>query len=207
MFCLAAALLATNVWLVVDRDPTLEVTADMPATRTRHAETDRLAWLRAARYAGFRAERCGHADPLATLDADIDPEPGREHVIGNREHGVAVFAEDGELLATMRGIGCDGDPFAAGDQSLSISFDAPYLVLRARRLAPDGEYLDAHIVERRDDELATLAKIHVGGKRSHWEAYGALDVQHDHVDVKTHGRQRVGGKWVAVDEHRTYSLR
>ena len=206
-FCLAAALLATNVYFL-DRSPELEVIAiEMPVARARHPEADRLAWLRAARYAGFRLEGCDHADPVATLDADIDSTPGREHVVGNRQHGVAMFAETGELLAMMRGVGCHGDRFASGDQSLSISADGAHLILRTRRVATDGEYLEAHVVERRGDELVTLATVDIGGARTDWDAYGKLYIGRDEVEVKMHGRRSVDGTWIAVDEHRTYALR
>ena len=205
-FCLATALLATNVWLLVDRAPKLEVEATVHVEPTIRDDERRLQWLRQARYAGFRLEACSHRDPLATLDADVDPAPGREHVIGNRRFGVVMFAESGELLATMRGVGCNGDAFASGDQSLSISFDAK-LILRTRRLAADGEYLEAHIVERRRDELVTLTTVDLGGARTDWEAYGKLYMRDGAVEVKTHGRQRVDGAWIAVDDHRTYALR
>ena len=176
----------------------------------RFEDARRLAWLRAARRAGFRVTDCPHRDPLATLDADVDPSPGLEHVIGNRHDGVAMYAQSGELLAYGEPIGC-AQAFD-GDQSLTISFESSTLVLYTRTMAHSGEHLRARIIARKGDTLDTvLDDIDVGGVRSgfgwDWDAEGKLYISGDSAEVRMHGRHRSGdGTWEAVDEHCTYNL-
>lgn len=206
--CIAAALLATNIALL-DRLPEVSVEATVETTpvATPRAGEAELKWLAAARYAGWRRPTCAYADPLAILDADIDPSiDGREHVIGNLRDGVAMYTEGGMLVAMMRGIGCRGDGLATGDQSLSITTIGTRVVLRTRQLRADGEHLTAFILDRRGDELVIAAELDAGGKRTDWEAHAEISLRDDRVFVKMHGRQRVDGRWIAVDAHRTYPL-
>jgi hypothetical protein len=217
---IASGLLVTNLALVnfsrresAPHTPQVEpliVEPQIPEHRVAKdtAETQRLQWFWQAKHSAFAPPKCEQYDPLATLDADIDPSPGREHVIGNRRFGVAMYAESGTLLAHMEPVGCASP--AHGDQSLSLSFDR-YLIVRTRQIEQDGEHLDAHVVVRRDDELHTLLTLDVGGTRAdasrEWQVEGRLYFRGDEVLVKHHGRQRWPGReWEEVDDHCTWQL-
>ncbi len=181
--------------------PKLRVARDTP-------DAQRLQWFWQAKHGAFAPPKCEQYDPLATLDADIDPTPGREHVVGNRRFGVAMYAESGTLLAHMEPIGCASP--SNGDQSLSLTFD-DRLIVRTRQLKADGEHLDAHVVERRADELHTQLTLDVGGERAdafhEWQVEGRIYMRTDELEVKYHGRERsLGGAWEAVDDHCTWQL-
>jgi hypothetical protein len=118
--CIAAGLFVTNLALI-DRDPEATHTPRAePRVERRVAgvssDSQRLHWFWQAKHSAFPAPDCEQFDPLATLDADVDPTPGREHVIGNRRFGVAIYAETGMLLAHMEPIGCVAP--RADDQSI-----------------------------------------------------------------------------------------
>ena len=206
--CVAAGLLVTNIALL-ERTPKTPAAAPTPQVMTQRVtnvtpDAQRLAWFWQAKHNGLHVPPCDQYDPLATLDADVDPTPGREHVIGNRRFGVAMFGQDGMLIAHHDPIGCV-EP-KNGDQSLSLSFDKR-LVIFTRRLESDGEHLDAHLVVRKDDELVTQVVLDVGGKRANREVFGKLYFAGDEVEVKHHGRERwPNDNWTEVDEHCTWQL-
>jgi len=217
--CIAAGLLVLNVALLEREQPrpvvprveprVIEtIRIEVPVPDDTQGEAKRLGWLWQAKHNGLRMPACTQVDPLATLDADVDPTPGREHVIGNRQFGVAMYAQSGLLIAHMDPIGCV-EP-RGGDQSLSLSYDGR-LIVRTRQLEHDGEHLDAHVVERRGDELDTLLTLDVGGKRSdaarEWQVEGRLYMGADEIEVKYHGRQRSPGRdWEEVDDHCTWRI-
>ena len=221
---IAAGLVVTNL-LLLEREPPAPAAKPLIAAPregravtivtpiTQHVTTvtpdaQRLAWLWAAKHAAFAPPACEQHDPLATLDADVDPAPGLEHVIGNRRFGVAIYAADNTLIAHMDPVGCVAP--SEGDQSLSLSFNHR-LVVRTRQLEADGEHLDAYVIEPKADELVTVLKLDVGGKRvdrsREREVEGRLYFGDGEVEVKHHGRERVrGGAWQEVDEHCTWQL-
>ena len=211
---LAAGLLVTNIALLERPEPNpappkpARAIAHVPRVAADTPDAQRLRWYWHANHNGLRIPACEQFDPLATLDADVDPTPGREHVIGNRRFGVMMFDERGTLLAHMDPIGCsDAKP---GDQSLSLSFGGR-LAVHVRNLLADGEHLDVSIVERRGDELITVLALDAGGHRfestREYEAEGRIVMGSDSVEVIYHGRQRApGGEWRAVDDHCTWDL-
>jgi hypothetical protein len=177
--------------------------SDLPPDELHVAETQRLAWLHTAWRAGFHPQPCAHRDPLAILDADVDATPGREHVIGNRQYGVAMYAEDGTLLAYMHPVGCA--QASEGDQSLSLSFNSR-LIVRTRELDDAGEHCTVHVAERDDDVLVERLTLNVCETLDNRETESKLYFHGDTVEVKTHGRERSTGQWAPVDNHCTYSL-
>jgi hypothetical protein len=204
--CIAAGLFVTNLALL-ERDappppPPAPAVVNVQAAELT-ADAQRLAWLWQAKHNGLRVPPCEQLDPLATLDADVHPSPGREHVIGNRRFGVALYAEDGMLIAHHDPVGCVAP--RAGDQSLSLSFDQSFVVY-TRQLEIDGEHLDAYLLTQENDELVTLIKLDVGGKRIGREVFGKLYVRDGEVEVRYHGRERGPGGWEEVDDHCTWQL-
>jgi hypothetical protein len=175
-----------------------------PPDELHVAETQRLAWLHTAWRAGFHPQPCVHRDPLAILDADVDPSPGREHVIGNRQYGVAMYAEDGTLLAYMHPVGCSIHE-SEGHQSLSLSFNSR-LIVETRDLDDAGEHFTAHVAERDGDLLVERLVLNVGEFTDARETQAKLYFSGNSVEMKTHGLQRRDGDWWGVDEHCTYSL-
>jgi hypothetical protein len=214
---IAAGLLVTNIALLKREAPAPQtppakpLIVETPPVREPARpsdDTQRVQWFWQATHGGFSPPDCDQHDPVASLDADVDPTPGREHVIGNRQFGVLVYAENGTLLAHMAPVGCV--VAKDGDQSLSLSFDR-YLLVHTRELEADGEHRTVRIVERRADELKTLLVLDAGGDRAdmfrEWQVEGRLSFNGDEVLVKYHGRERVpGGAWEEVDDHCTWQL-
>lgn len=208
--CASATLLVVQLLLPEPASPPKSVTrvtvarASVVAPRANTAEAAQLEALWLANNAGYHAPPCEQDDPLAVLDADVDPTPGREHVIGNRRYGVAMYSEHHVLIARMPPLGCVAA--ADGDQSLSLSSHGRLLV-HTRELAAEGEHLMAHIVERTEDVLAAPLAIDLGGDRGDRQVAGALYFSGGEVEVKYHGRQRTAdGGWEAVDDHCTWDL-
>jgi hypothetical protein len=213
----ALGLFATNVVVLNLRDEPQPVpqaalmgTVSRGVFTTRHppselhaTETQRLAWLHTAWRSGFRPRGCAHHDPLAILDADVDPSPGHEHVIGNRQHGVAMYAKDGMLLAYMHPVGCG--QAAQGDQSLSLSFNTR-LIVTVRDVRSDAQIYTAFIAERQGDLLVERLSLPVGHTSADREVEAKLYFSGQSVEAKAHGRMRVDGEWRAVDEHCTSDL-
>jgi hypothetical protein len=206
-FCASATLLAVQLFWPARAPvaPHVDVVAPQPRVEPRiDQEAGPLEALWFAHNAGFHAPACTQYDPLAVLDADVDSTPGREHVIGNRRWGVAMYSEDHVLIARMPPVGCA--PAANGDQSLSLSSHRGRFVVHTRDLRADGEYLTAHITTREDDVLAAFA-IELGGDHGDSQISNTLYFSGDEVEVKYHGRQRAAdGGWEAVDDHCTWDL-
>jgi hypothetical protein len=208
----AAGLFATNLVVYELRAPPqppaprlagIVPSAKLPPDAFHISETQRLVWLHNAWRVGFHTPGCAHHDPLAILDADVDPAPGREHVVGNRQYGVAMYAQSGDLLGYMHPIGCGGEQ--DGDQSLSLSFNGR-LIVTTHDVSFDARTYTAHIVEREGDLLVDKLALPVGYATSTSETEGKLYLRGDKIEAKIHGRTYVRGAWRAVDEHCTYSL-
>src|SRR5688572_9993805 len=197
--CIATGLLALNVALF-DRGPapsaprvepplpTLEIfDATVMFDSAVSGDALLLENLWRAAHPGEPLPGCHIRDPIATLDLDFDPTPGREHIIGNRQFGVAMYAETGELLARMEPVQCFGYTVDS-DQSLSLGTISNRLVVRTRMIARGGEYLDAHIAERRGDVFVELATLDIGGDRhyreGHWDVEGAIYLSGDTLEMK-----------------------
>ena len=217
----AAAILLAGNFALVDRN---EVAPPPPAARpapiASHVENNpveaaKLAALWMAHNAGYHPPVCAYHDPLAILDADVDAIPGREHVIGNRRYGVAMYSEHGVLIARMDPIGCDAAPTdIAQDQSISLGY-RHQLVVSERTVRGGtywGDWTFGHVVERRDDKLISVAKLMLdntsgGGPSGQWEVGGRIYVDGDSILMKYHGRSRAPGAahWEGVDLHCTLS--
>lgn len=213
---LAAGLFATNLVIVHETGPAKPQPAAEPilvesqprVITGESTEGQRLRWFWQAKHNGLHLPACDHFDPVAVLDADVDPAPGNEHVIGNRRFGVMMFDAEGTLLGHMEPIGCAES--SRHDQSLSLTVERR-LVVRWRNMLDDGEHLAARIVERTGDELVTVLDLDTGGRRAdaahESQVDGRIVMGSDSLEVIYHGRQRVpGGAWEAVDNHCTWQL-
>jgi hypothetical protein len=217
--CIAAGLLVTNL-VLVHESPTARTAKIEPRPSARSAfvepsatiqnENDRLRWFWQARNNGLHMTSCHHEDPLAILDADVEPTPGREHLIGNRQFGVMMFDEQGTLLAYMEPVGCGS--LYAGDQSLSLHF-SDRLTIRVREQYDQGSALMVHIVERDGDllreRLRTELDLRSESATHEREVEGSVRyLDHDRIEIIHHGRQRTipAGAWEAVDDHCTWDL-
>jgi hypothetical protein len=167
-----------------------------------------LAQLWSAAHPGDRLPPCHLRDPVATLDVDIESTPGREHIIGNRRLGIAMFAEAGELIAWMEPVQCFGYA-GVEDQSLSLGTIGNTLVASERMAGGrPGEMITAYVIERHGDRLIDVAMIDLGGDRQYyegeWQVEGKLHLElPDMITVVYHGRFRPTGEreWRGVDAH------
>jgi hypothetical protein len=149
---------------------------------------------------------CHLRDPVAILDAHLDATPGREHVIGNRRFGIAMYSEAGELLAWMEPVQCFGYS-GVEDQSLSLGTIGNTLIASERTISRVGEEITAYVIRRRADKLVDVARIDAGGDRRYYEGEWQVDAKlypdPEMITVKYHGRFRPTGEraWRAVDAH------
>jgi hypothetical protein len=218
--CAAAALLVGNFAAVDRTDRTDRTETPAPVTirptarpivvpdKVEHNpdEAAKLAALWMSHNAGSRRPPCAYHDPLAVLDADVDPTPGREHLIGNRRHGVAMYSEQGELIARMDPIGCDVVSDITQDQSISLGYRS-HLMVTARTARDGVHWTTGHLVELREDKLVSVAKLMLDTTSDQLDVSGAISRQGDQLLVKYHGRSRAPGstEWQGVDIHCTLS--
>lgn len=159
-FPISRAPLLALAWLALAR---------APAGAAPETDEQRLASLWRHRHPGEPLPTCGHADPVATLDASVTPGRLRLHVIADGRYGIAVFDARGGLLASGD-LGCTGWPDdVAGDQRVHLALlhdfgplAPPDLAVTTRAVGHCGEFRTLDLFGW---DLESHGALDLGGER------------------------------------------